>query len=270
MDASGIIQNIGGALFAAVLAPKSAVFGLQLRPRRGLRPELGGRAFAHGGGQVPEYVPVGPFPAANELLYLLALGFAVEGAGTGEGSEAVQAAGGAQLAFAEINERPDDGEAGAVEMGAGKKGFELAGIQEAQDEGFDGVVVVMGVGDFVEAVLDGKTVDDSPPEIGAYEAGVLAAAFGDGAGDVGLQGVVGHAEAGAEFRQRGRVEVAGELKVEGYGGQFERPGGAVADGGEGIGEKNAVLASASLNILFIYDCLAALLQEMIMVNTYDN
>ena len=124
-----------------------------------------------------------------------------------------------------------------------QKGCQLAGTENAHEKGLHSVVMVMGVGHFVETVGGSKGIDGAAPYDGTGIAGVFAVIGGDGARDICLNGVKRHIQGAAEIRQGRYIEVSREPGIQVDGGQFERARANMPQAGQGIGQEGAVFAT---------------------------
>ena len=178
----------------------------------------------------------------DKFLDLLSDCMPIRWAGGGDGREAMVLYGFAYLLLAEVDQWANDREARAVKIGAGSEGVELAGVEEAHEEGLHCIVVMMGVSNLIHAVLHGIAVHGSPAEKGAGEAGLLVGLGFDGARNVHLHRVVGNLQAFTEIPDAAGIKVLCELGIDGQGGEGKFFLESLPHDGQGVGQEDAVLA----------------------------
>ena len=79
--------------------------------------------------------------------------------------------------FVNINHGPNDGDVGAGQIGAGRKGVHPSFKNQAHQKGFQRVVQVMAQGYFVAAQSFGNVIDCTAAHVGAQRAGIGLLAF---------------------------------------------------------------------------------------------
>ena len=157
----------------------------------------------------------------------------------------------ADFFFPEVNERADNGQLSSVKICYRGKGVELSRVQKAHQKGFHGIVMMVGIGDFIYAMLCGVAVDGAPAEKRAGIAGIFVRCGGDGAGDIHINDIVGYAQPGhkapgsVNVKERWASLFIFEQGIDGQGGQFKILLQPLLQYGHGIGQKNAVLAAGN-------------------------
>ena len=116
------------------------------------------------------------------------------------------------MKFAQVDERADNGNAGAAEKSRRRESCELPAGKQTHEKSFHGVVEVVSVSDFVGAEFVGDTVDSGAAEVGAGKARAFIWAGIDGGGNVDVVKFVRDLEFGAEIFESGGVSGAARVK----------------------------------------------------------
>ena len=225
------------------LRHKGTVGALHLLACLARRPEFAECTLTHPCGEVVVEVRVIPAEHFNQLLDGLACGVAVVGAGRGDRREAVVLDRVDDFLLAEVDEGADDGNVRLIEIGFGTERVQLPRVEQTHEKGLHGIVMVMRVGDLIHMVCCGIVVDCAASEERAGKAGAFVILLRNRACDIDIHNLVGNIELLAECRNRIGVKGIVELRIDGECRDGKISFQTLAQDGEGVGEKDAVLAA---------------------------
>ena len=146
-----------------------------------------------------------------------------------------------------VEQRADLGNTGAVKEGDGLEAGQAAFVEQGEEKGLDGVIVVMAQGDLGDPhILDG-VVQSAPAHLGAHGTGVFLLAqiedhvvdltIYNGIGDVDLLAVFGH---GREIHALPAVSMT---HIQGNGDHLKGDGIELAQLGQSGEQHEGVLAA---------------------------
>ena len=183
----------------------------------------------------------------DQFFDFLPLGVAIGRAGVEDHGHIQPLGGVTDEDLAAVEQGADLGDAGAVEEGDRLETGQAAFIEQGEEEGLDGVVVVMAQSDFSDAHILQRVVQSAPAHLGAHGAGILFLskveddmvdlALDEGVWDIQLLTVFGH---GGEVHALPAIGVA---HVKGNGDHIEGNGIELAQFGHGGEQDKGVLAA---------------------------
>ena len=233
------------------------IIGLpHLFPVQGSWPKLSERAFPHTGRQMIIQIRNLFFHRFDQLFYGLPDGVAVMWAGGRFWLKAMKSDSFAGFLLAEIDEGADHGEPGPVKISNRCKGCELAAVQETHKKSLHGIVIMMCISDFVAAVLVGKAIHGTAPEIGTGEARRLSSLRFNGAGYIDIDSVVRDGKGLAEVTHAICMEFGiGKHGIDRECFELKALVQAFLQNGHGIGQEDAVLPArkADENLVAVFN-----------------
>ena len=225
------------------LLHKCAVSTLHLLASLACGPKLAKCALAHPCSEVIIEVWIVCAEVCNQLLNRLARGVAVVRAGGGDRREAVVLNRVDDLLLAKVDKGADDGDIRLVEVGLGAEGVQLPRVEQAHEKGLHGIIMVMRVGDLIHLVRYGVAVDCAAPKERAGEAGAFVVLLRNRTCDIDIHNLIGDIELLAECCNRIGIKRIVKLRIDGECRDGKISFQTLAQDGERVGEKDAVLAA---------------------------